>query len=289
VQTRWQLEGTLLHIHLDPVLFQWGPITLRWHGLWHAAGALVAYLIFVHEGRRKGIERRNIDELVLLMALCGYLGARLLYVLGRWEVYAAQPLRILAVHEGGLAVFGVLVGATISSVVYTRRKNLPFWDLADAFVLGFPAGQIVGRVGCLIAGDIWGVPTHGSWGLVYWHPNATVPSFLLGVPTWPAPIMLQLWAAGLLVLLLVLRTRWQLPGAIFATYVILYATGRFIVGIWQPGEPFLLGLKKPQAVALALMTVGVGLLFYLRARAPSPSDARARLADGTRQPGDGAN
>jgi hypothetical protein len=72
----------MIHIRIDPVLFQWRDVIVGWHGLGLAAGLFVAYQVIVREGRRKGIARHHLDELLCWIAVLGYIGARLLHVLG---------------------------------------------------------------------------------------------------------------------------------------------------------------------------------------------------------------
>jgi phosphatidylglycerol:prolipoprotein diacylglycerol transferase len=262
----------MIHIRLDPTLVQIGPITLAWHGLWLAAGVLLGSLLFVRQGRQKSIDADPLLQLLLWTIVWGYVGARLFHVfLYDWPTYAAQPLRILAAHTGGLSVYGALVGGTLAVALYTRWKKLPFWVLADAAMVSIAAGEIVGRVGCTIAGDVVGVPTGGAWGLVYWHPDASVPPELLGVPTFPAPTAMQVWNTGLLLLLLLVRDRLQRPGALFLVGMIAYSTGRFVIGIWQLETPLLCGLRPTQLVALIIVCAAALALCSLRGQAPSPS------------------
>jgi len=254
----------MIHIRIDPILFQWGEVTVGWHGLWWMVGLFVAYEIFIREGQRKGIDPDHLVQLVLWSTVVGYIGARLLYVLHHWETYAAQPVSILAIHKGGIKLYGGLIGGAIVMAVYARYRKLSFWSLADAMAIGIPAGEIIGRVGCTINGDVWGIPTHRAWSLVYWHPNALIPSHLRGVPVFPVPTMLQIWIAGLLALLLVLRKRLHPSGTLFAIGIILYSLGRFVVNIWQPEETPWFGFKGTQVVSLALIGLGILLLLFLR-------------------------
>ena len=263
----------MLHIHLDPILFQWGPIALRWHGLWVAAGLIAGYLVFEHQSRSRGIKREHVAELCLGMFVVGYLGARLMHVLYDWESYLARPADILAVHKGGLRLYGALIGILVVMLVYVRYRRLSFWMLADSLGLALPVVVIVARVGCTINGDRWGLPTDGSWGLVYWHPDASIPAHLRGVPTFPLPIALQLWSAGLLILLLVLRKRLSRPGLLFLIAMIGYSLGRFVVGAWQPEKPFLFGLGQTRVVALGVVGLGMLVLALMKARTASrPTD-----------------
>lgn len=258
---------------MDPILFRWRDLAIGWHGLWLAAAVFLAYQVVLHEGRRKGIAPSHLSNLFVWATLAGLVGARLLYVVDHWERYALRPASALAMHRGGLVLYGALAGGAIAAILYARRHDLAFWPLADAIALGIPVGEIVGRVGCTINGDIWGVPTDGSWGLVYRHPGAALPAHLLGVPTFPTPTLLQAWNLGLLVLLLVLRKRSRsvaeaaVDGWVFAVCVTVYSVGRGIAGLWQEGEPFLLGLTQMQALSLVFSGVGVALLVYLERRA----------------------
>jgi phosphatidylglycerol:prolipoprotein diacylglycerol transferase len=262
----------MVHINIDPILFHWGPVTLGWHGLWLAAGLFVAYRVFVHQGQKRGIDKDNLGELAFWILVIGYVGARLLHVLSHWQAYASQPAEILAIREGGLKLYGALVGATIVIAVYVRYRRLSFWSVADAMAVAIPAAEIVGRIGCTLNGDVWGMATGGSWGLVYWHPGASIPSYLLGVPTVPTPTMLQAWNAALLLLLLMLQRRLRPPGLLFAICMVGYSLGRFVISIWQPQPRLLLGLKQTQAISLVLIGLGVLLLLYLRARPSSPTE-----------------
>jgi phosphatidylglycerol:prolipoprotein diacylglycerol transferase len=259
----------MIHINIDPILLRWGDVTIGWHGLWWMAGLFIAFQIFIHEGRRRGVDPNHLFNFIVWGTIAGFIGARLLYVLQNWKMYAAQPARILMLYEGGIRLYGALIAGMIVMVGYARWKSLPFWSLADAWALALPVGEIIGRVGCTINGDVWGEPTSAAWGLVYWHPDALIPAYLRGVPTFPIPTMIQIWSAGLLVLLLMLRERLRSPGSLFLICLTVYSLGRFTISTWQPQEQVLLGLKQTQVVSLSVISLGILLLLYLRKRASS--------------------
>lgn len=246
----------MLNVQIDPVLARWGPLSITWHGLFLAAGVALGCLLFVLRARRQGQDLEVALQLIVWVVCIGYLGARLLHVfLYEPATYLDEPFRILAIHTGGLSVYGGLVGGTLAVIVFAHRRRLSFWLLADACMVGIVAGELVGRIGCTLAGDVAGVPTDGSWGLVYWHPGASVPAELIGLPTFPAPVAMQIWNAGLLILLLFLQKHLALPGTLFLTGMILYSAGRFVINVWQIEETIILGLKPTQLVAV----LGVGL------------------------------
>jgi phosphatidylglycerol:prolipoprotein diacylglycerol transferase len=268
----------MIEIGIDPILLRWGPLALSWHGLLLAAGVLAMYLMVVREGTRKGFSRQSLSELALWSVVPGILGARLLFVLGDWRSVVNDPLSIFALHEGGITVNGAILGVFLGTIVYARRKQIPLWKLADTLAIAAPLAFVLGRVGCTIIGDVWGVPTNGSWGLVYTHANAFLPLELLGVATWPAPIALQIWNLGLYLLLRAVQNRMPGDGYLFGIYVTVYALGRFLVNTWQAGEAVLFGLKYLQIVALVLITLGIMVLIFRRYRMSLVSRDR-RLAE----------
>ena len=260
------MNGWILHISIDPILFRWRQVSIGWHGVAWMAGLFVAFWIFIHESETKGVDSAQLLRLVTWAALAGYAGARLLYIVQHWETFAAQPIQALRLHQGGIKLFGALAGAMLVMAAYAWYKKLPFWVLADALAVGLPAAEAIGRTGCTLNGDVWGIPTHAPWGLVYWHPNASIPSHLLGVPIFPIPIMIQAWNAALLLLILVLKKRSLPRGALFVTLLIGYSLGRFVIGTWQAQDPLLFGLKQTQVSSLGVIGLATLLLVYMKVR-----------------------
>ena len=215
----------MIDITIDPILIRWESLTLSWHGLFLALAALSAYFICIHFGTQAGFARDTLSKIAFGLAILGVLGARLVHVLEHWTYFAADPLRILAFRDGGLAVYGAILAVILGILLYTYATGIRFLRLMDAVVLGVPLAFIIGRFGCLIMGDAWGWPTNGNWGLVYWHSDTSIPPAFLGVPTFPAPIMLQLWNLGLLLLLLRLRRHAPFDGFLFGVYLIIYSLG----------------------------------------------------------------
>src|SRR5690606_38666295 len=116
------------------------------------------------------------------------LGARLFYVIDHAGYFVRHPLEALKIQEGGLAVYGAVIGGFFSVLLLTRLFGYPFGQVIDAIAPGLILAQAVGRCGCLINGDAWGAPTDGPFSATYPHPAALLPSSLLGVPTHPYPI-----------------------------------------------------------------------------------------------------
>jgi phosphatidylglycerol:prolipoprotein diacylglycerol transferase len=261
------MNNWILHISLDPILFQWRQVSIGWHGVAWVVGLCVALWVFIRECDTKGIDSAHLVRLIVCTILGGYAGARLLYVAQHWDTFAAQPIQVLMLHQGGIRLFGALAGIILAVAAYAWHEKLPFWMLADALAVGLPTAEAIGRTGCTLNGDIWGIPTRGPWGVVYWHPNASIPSHLLGVPLFPVPLTIQIWSAGVLLLVLTLRKRSLQHGTLCAASLFAYSLGRLVIGTWQAQSQLLFQLKQTQVSALACISLATVLLLCLRAKA----------------------
>jgi len=275
-------------IGMDPDIARIGPILLTWHGFFTAVAILAAVWLAGRELNRKQITIPNFDLLAVLTILGGILGARLFFVLDHLGEYLRQPWRILAITEGGLAVYGGIIGGTVTAAVLLWRQRVPIGPVADAVAPGLLLAQGIGRIGCLINGDAWGgpctclacagaaaaTPTEGlgycPFALRYTNPKALLPADLLGVPTHPYPIYDMVVNFLVLAVLWRLRRRGLPDGSLFALYWLLYGIGRFFVSFVRQEAVWFWGLQQAQVIALATALVGaVALLWFLRRRTPA--------------------
>jgi phosphatidylglycerol:prolipoprotein diacylglycerol transferase len=192
----------------------------------------------------------------------GLVGARLFHVVDRWDLYAADPLSALSVWQGGLAVYGGLIGGVLAGLAYAVRHGLPAWRLADAAAPGMILGQALGRLACIPNGDAYGAPAHVPWAFIYTHPGAMVPRELLGVPTHPYPAYELLFDAALFALLWRLRGVFKTDGALFLIYAALYAVGRFLLTFSRMERVWLWGLQEAQVIALLALGAALPLLLW---------------------------
>jgi phosphatidylglycerol:prolipoprotein diacylglycerol transferase len=181
------LDGIVINI--DPVIGHLGPFTLRWYGLFFALAIVAGVWLGSREARRKGLNVDQIQSLAMWSVLGGVIGGRLFHILDSWEFYIANPHRMLNVWEGGLAIYGGLIGGVLTGLVYMHWHKLPTWKVLDAAAPGMILGQAVGRLACIPNGDAFGAPTGVPWAFIYTHPMAMVPRELLGVPTHPYAVL----------------------------------------------------------------------------------------------------
>ncbi|MBI2166009.1 MAG: prolipoprotein diacylglyceryl transferase [Chloroflexi bacterium] len=254
-------------INIDPVIVNLGGFALRWYSLTFGGGILLAILLTMREARRRNLDTSKVSNIALWAVIGGLVGARLFHVVDRLDYYLANPQFILAIHQGGLAIWGGLITGGLVALFVARREGLPVAQLADATVIGLIVGQMMGRVGCIINGDAYGGPTGMPWGFVYVNPGAMIPEALKGIPTHPYPVYEVLWDLALLGLLLLLRRRPLPGGLLFLTYVAGYALGRFSLTFVRQEAVWFWGLQEAQVIALiALVLAAAGAFYLLRSR-----------------------
>ena len=246
----------MLRFNIDPVLVHLGPLAISWYGLAVATGILVGVWLTTREAARKGLAVEPVMDLIFWIAAGGLVGARLLYVLDRWPVFAADPLQIFAIHTGGLSIMGAILGGGLTAALLGRRKGLPIRRLFDAAAPGIVLGQAIGRFGCLFTGDTVGRPTDGTWGIMYLNPMARPPQ--LGVAYQPAFFYEQLWDVLVFVIIWRLRKHITADGRLFALYLGLYAVGKFAITFVRLDPVYVWGLQQSHFVALGLLAFAIG-------------------------------
>lgn len=249
-------------IGIDPMIFMAGPFMLTWFGLFVALAVLAGGWLGLREARRKGIDPEKMQALILWGLIGGFVGARLFHVVDRWDLYAGNPVSALYIWEGGLAIYGGLVGGVLSGLIYAWRQGLPFWRVADGAAPGLILGQGLGRLACIPNGDAVGAPTDLPWAFIYTNPASMVPPELLGTPLHPYAVYELIFDLALLGLLWKLRSVYKVDGMLFLTYAGVYAAGRFLLTYFRVEAEWFFGLQEAQVAALVVLVVTVPLLAW---------------------------
>jgi len=246
-------------ISIDPILFSIGHFQLRWYSLIVATAMLIGVWLAVREAGRKGFNTDEITNNALWIVVAGMIGARLFHVLDHWpDEFAANPMRALYIWEGGLAIWGGVLGGLVATVILARVQHWKLPRLLDAFVPGVVLAQAVGRIACIITGDSIGKPTSGPFGFAYTSPNAMVPQ--LGVYYTPTPVYEILMNLAIFALLWSLRKKNLPDGVLALIYLALYSFVRFFIAFTSAYKIVALGLNQAQIISILIFSVSVPLL-----------------------------
>lgn len=171
-------------------------------------------------------------DVLLFGAPSAIVAARIYYVAFTWDQYKNDLWKVFAIWEGGIAIYGALIGAIICAVILVRRRGYNFWRIADICAPGLIVGQMIGRWGNFVNQEAYG----GETTLTFLRDRLHLPSFIIdqmyidGVLHHPTFLYESVWSLGVLILLFILRrAKFLRSGELFFSYFILYSIGRFFI------------------------------------------------------------
>jgi len=264
------LAPASITVAFDPVIGMLGPIHLRWYGLITAVALAAGLYLCLREARRRGFESERVWTVAIWAIGGGFVGSRVFHVIDRWSTYVNDPMRIIDYQRGGLAIEGAILGGLAAGILAAWWQRLSVLSLADAVAPGVILGQAIGRAACFFTGDALGAPTDLPWGIIYTNPASMAPE--TGVAYQPVFAYEGLWDIGVLVALLLLRTRLRRPGTLFASYLGLYAFGKFMITFLREERIWFWGLQEAQLLALLLL--GIAALIWLWRSSPEDGTRR---------------
>ncbi len=256
----------MVTIGIDPLLITLGLFSVSWHSLFSMVAIAVGVWFPVHLAAKAGLSADTLLSLAMWAVPGGIIGARLVHVIDYWSYYAANPGAIFAVWQGGLAIWGGILGGAITGVIFAKIRGFPFARYADLAALGLILAQAVGRIGDVINGEHISTTTGLPWGVVYTHPNS--PAYGLP-PTHPAVAYELLMDLLIFGVLWKFRRRIRPDGALFLIYLIAYSVGRFFLSFLRlDSNTVLVGLNQAQWIALLVIAVAVPILLFQRLSRP---------------------
>ncbi|MBC8276048.1 MAG: prolipoprotein diacylglyceryl transferase [Chloroflexi bacterium] len=256
----------MIDIGIDPVAFS----IVRWYGIMVVLAVVAVIVIALREAKRVGLAEEHIYSVGLWAIIGGIIVSRLLHVIDKWNYYMANPAQIIGFE--GLTVYGAVLGALLAVLIYCWVKKLSFWLIGDVIAPGAILGQAIGRIGCLINGCCYGLPTSLPWGVIYTHPGNYGPP--LGGAVHPTQVYHLIWNLIGFGVLWSLRRRLKPQGSLFLLYLALYAAGDLAIRFFREGESFLglrvfgFDIQQAQLIGIVVLVVTVPWLIVrmLRAR-----------------------
>lgn len=246
-----------------PVLFNFDiagiPIAITSYAVLVDLGIAVGLVLIAFEARRADFPLERLIDLALIAVVAGVVGARLYYVVGKWDAYAADPLRVLDFGEGGLVYHGALLAGLLATYAYTRWQGLSFLQVCDFIAPALALGESIARVGCLLNGCCYGAVTDSILGV--YLPNYGGE----WAARFPTPVIQGLTTLVIFFVLWGLRRRVPFPGFLFLLYLVLYSGTRFFIEFTRDRGPLIttFGVDTAQLVSVLLVVVGLGAMAIL--------------------------
>jgi phosphatidylglycerol:prolipoprotein diacylglycerol transferase len=250
-----------------PIIFEIGPIALRWYGLLIASALLIGVTLSQYLAKRRHLNPDLIGDLAIWLVLGAIPGARLYYVAFEWEKYAQDPRRALAIWQGGIAIHGAILGGILATIIFAKLQKVSFWQLVDVVAPSLILGQAIGRWGNFFNSEAFGKPTDLPWKL-YIPPQNRPPGLVSYEYFHPTFLYESLWNVGVFILLLTLffqglKGKPPLkPGTIFLVYLLVYSSGRIWIEALRMDSLMFGPLRIAQIVSLIGIALGLlGLLW----------------------------
>ena len=247
----------MFYHNIDPILLSLGPFQIRWYGIIFVLGILTSYFVFKHLAKlnKLPLSGKDFDHYMLYGTIGLVVGARLGSVISNIGDHAANPLQIFAIWNGGMAFHGGLVGLIVAGILFSRKKKIPFYSVADLTVIPAALALAFGRIANFINGEFHGTPTSLPWSVVF--------PMVDDKPRHPVQLYESAKNFFTFSILWMIKGKAFPPGTLFWLFITLYGGARFALEFYKDLSPLLAGLTWGQIWSLPMLAVGSYMLYHI--------------------------
>lgn len=277
--------------HLSRTAFTVFGQDIYWYGIFIGLGVILGVLLALHEAKRTGQNPDTYLDFIIYAMIIAIIGARLYYVIFSWDFYSQHPEKIFAIREGGLAIYGGIIGGVLTAIVYSRVKKKNFWVMADTMAPSLILGQMLGRWGNFCNKEAFGGFTDNLFAMRYQlsqvRASDVTPDILQNLVTvngvdyiqvHPTFLYESMWSLCVFIILLILQRKKKFNGQVCATYFFGYALGRVWIEGLRTDQLCIGNVPVSQALSAVLIIASVVLYFYCKKKAaavPVTEEAKA--------------
>lgn len=246
--------------YLDPIAFHLFTKPVYWYGIIIATTVFFAYYLADREATKRGLKKDTMLDLLLIALPIAFIFARAYYVIFRWEFYKGDFASMIAIWDGGIAIYGGLIGGFVVLYFFARRRGIKIIKLLDIIAPSLLVGQMLGRWGNFFNHEAYGEAVSQQYLQDRFIPNFIIENMYIdGAYRQPTFLYESLWCFITLVILLLIRNKLA-QSEVFAAYLILYGVERFIVEGMRTDSLYLGSLRVSQVLSLVFV---IGSLIYL--------------------------
>ena len=254
----------MIDIYIDPDLIDIGSLNITWHGVFTFVAVTLGIVLIARWALRARMDPNMVYNTAIWAILGGIIGARLVHVIDNWDFYSNSPGQIFALWNGGIGLFGAILGGFVAGALYAAFAKYPIGRLADLSAPAILLGQFVGRIGDIINGGHCAKATGLPWGFAYTHPESNAAGCQNGLFVSVHPIIgyEMIWDLIVFGIIWNLRGRLAPPGMLFLLFVALYSLGRFLITFAREDKVWAAGLQEAHLIALIVLAVAIPWLIY---------------------------
>lgn len=266
--------------HLSRTAFTVFGQDIYWYGIFIGLGVILGVLLALHEAKRTGQNPDTYLDFIIYAMIIAIIGARLYYVIFSWDFYSQHPEKIFAIREGGLAIYGGIIGGVLTAIVYSHLKKKSFWVMADTMAPSLILGQMLGRWGNFFNKEAFGGFTDNLFAMRYQlsqvRASDVTPNILQNLVTvngvdyiqvHPTFLYESMWSLCVFIILLILQRKKKFDGQVCATYFFGYALGRVWIEGLRTDQLCIGNVPVSQALSAVLIIASVVLYVYCKKKA----------------------
>lgn len=249
--------GLGLSIDIDNVAFSIFGKDIYWYGIIITCGMLLAILLAKHDKKKYQISWDDITSFFVWAIIVGIISARIYYVIFKWDYYSQNLAEIIKIWHGGIAIYGGIIGALITAIVFCKHKKIDFLNLCDFCAPYLALAQSIGRWGNFVNREAFGEITNSFLRMGIF--DESVGKYIFVHPTF---LYESLITFSIFIILSLLKKKECFRGQIFYLYMILYGAGRFFVEGIRTDSLMLGNYRVSQVLALVLVIVFSALYIF---------------------------
>ena len=263
---------------VDPILLEIGPFAIHWYGVLIVTGILLGARVAAYLAQRAGKNPEMIWDMLMIVVILAIIGARVYHVFSQpasgvgWDYYRKNPIKVFAIWEGGLGIYGGLLGGALGVIVFAAVRKLNTLQWLDFAAPGAAIGQAIGRWGNYINQELYGPPTTLPWGLdipftMRIAPYTDLQLYPESTRFHPTFLYESLLAFVLCLLLIWISERFRAKlrhGDVLILYLMGYGVIRFLTEMLRPDAWMVGNIAAAQIVSLVLVGVGLAVIIGRR-------------------------
>ncbi len=250
---------------------------VAYYGIIIGIGIMVGIIMTEREAKRTNQRVEDYTDFVLYAIAFSIIGARIYYVAFSWDMYKGDILKIINIRQGGLAIYGGIIAAVITLSVFSRKRHLNFWKMADTACIGLLAGQIIGRWGNFFNREAFGGFTNGllamripisdvRTGDITQELMLQVSNGINYIQVHPTFLYESLWNCGVLLLIMFYKKYKNFNGEVFLVYIAGYGLGRSWIEALRTDQLLIAKTTIPVSQLLSLIAVLASIFFIISKR-----------------------
>ena len=256
-----------IDLHVNRTAFSIGSVDIQWYGVIISVGMILALVFGFSQMKKYGLNPDRVIDCVIGGIVGGIVGARAYYVVMAWEDYADSPASIFNIRQGGLAIYGGIIGSLLVGLTIAKFKKVKILPLLDIVGMSFLIGQGVGRWGNFTNQEAFGGNTTLPWGMSGGLVQSLIATMIdqgksidMYQTVHPCFLYESIWCIlGFIVLFLISKHR-KFDGQMFLLYLVWYGLGRSVIEGLRMDSLMLGNIRVSQALSVVLVLVSVILL-----------------------------